>query len=191
MIISFEGIDGCGKTTQIKLLYEYLRKKYDVITTEEPTKNNIGLIIKKYLKENAQNWIMALLFAADRAVHYKEVLLPNINKIILCDRYIHSSLAYQPSVGLEEEWIKSLNRYFPNPDLVIYIDVMPETAIKRIKKRGSDFEEFEKLNLLRKVRENYLKMESNNFILIDGERSIKEIQKDIREVVDDFVRQRY
>ncbi len=191
MLITFEGIDGSGKTTQVKLLANWLRKKgLKVITTEEPTNNIIGREVKKLMKKESYSWIEAILFAADRALHCNNVIIPNNNKIVICDRYIHSTLAYQTAMGLSKKWIKCLNQNAPEPDLTFYLDIKPETAMNRVKRRNKRLIKYERIELLNKVRKNYLEMISKKFKLINGEKSIKEVHKLIIKEVDklDFMR---
>ncbi len=157
MLIVFEGIDGSGKTTYSKKLYLKLRELgYSSEWTAEPTDGPIGNIIRKALGGELEldARILALLFAADR-IHHNERMssLLKKGKIIISDRYIISSLAYQGS-ELPIDWIYSLNRWARMPDLVIYLDLEPEDAIKRLK----DKEKYHLLDKLRKIRKIYLKL---------------------------------
>lgn len=190
MLITFEGIDGSGKTTQVRLLRKWLLNQgQKVIVTEEPTKGKIGLLIEKYLKNpDADKYAEALLFAADRAEHTDKVIKPDLKKIVVCDRYTHSSIAYQSSAGLSRDWIKCLNKNNLEPDLTIYLDIKPETAIKRVKRRNLKTEKYEKLEMLKKVRTEYLRMKSKKFKVLDGEKSIKEIHEEIKRVINDIIR---
>ncbi len=184
MFITFEGIDGSGKTTQINLLKNWFEKKgYDVLITSEPTNEEVGKILRKRLKEKTHGWVEALLFAADRALHCEKTINPNLNKIVICDRYVHSSLAYQSAEGVDKEWIKCLNKMFPEPDIIIYIDIKPETAMKRIKSRKKETEKYEQENFLRKVRENYLSMKGGKFKVINGEKTVEDVHKEIISLV--------
>jgi len=191
MLITFEGIDGSGKSTQKRLLKKYLEslgKK--VILTEEPTNNPIGREVKKLLKKDTYTWIEAILFAADRALHYEEEIKNNQHRIIICDRYKHSTYAYQSAMGLDKKWLECLNSKVPEPDLTIYLDVTPETAIKRIHNRGVKTIKYEELELLRKVRKNYLSYKSKTFKIINSEKSIDNVAKEIQVIIKSVLAQR-
>lgn len=191
MLITFEGIDGSGKSTQTKLLKKYLISKgKKVILTEEPTNGTIGKELQKLMKNKAHTWVEAILFSADRAVHAEKTIIPNLNKIVICDRYTHSTLAYQTSMGLDKKWIECLNTNAPKPDITIYLDVKPETAIKRINKRAKQTIKYEKLETLKKVRNEYLKMKSNTFKIINGEKTIKEVHEEIKMIINAVLAQR-
>jgi dTMP kinase len=188
MLITFEGIDGAGKTTQSRLLKKWLEAQgHKVILTEEPTNNAIGKVLKKRMRMQTHSWIEAVLFAADRALHCEEVIIPGLDKIVICDRYIHSTLAYQTAMGLSKQWVKCLNKNAPEPDITIYLDVRLETAIKRISKRAKRTIKYETLGLLRKVRKAYLSMKSKKFKVVNGEKSITEVHQKIRSILNDIV----
>jgi len=188
MFITFEGIDGAGKTTHTRLLKKWLEAQgHKVMLTEEPTSNAIGRELKKLMRKNAHNWVEAILFAADRALHCQEVIIPNQDKIVICDRYTHSTLAYQTAMGLDNKWVACLNKNAPKPDLTIYLDIRPEVAIKRVNKRVKRTVKYEKIKLLKKVRNNYLAMKGKTFKIINSEKSIKEVHEEILSGLDDFV----
>ncbi len=186
MLIVFEGIDGSGKTTLAKLFYEYLKGKgYETMYEHEPTDSKIGKLIKEYLKEEVDEIRMktlASLFAADRYEHIKS-LKEKIEKkdiIIIMDRFYHSSLAYQ-SVLLPLEWILELNKFLPKPDYVFILDVDPEIAAERIKDRVEH--SFERVEFLKKVRENYLKLKDilkdERIIYLDATKSPKDLLEEV------------
>ena len=104
LFVALEGIDGSGKSTQLHLLKTALQKAgYDVITTSEPTKGKLGIILREYLSNpNSIPYADALLFAADRVEHYCEFIKPNIEKgkIVITDRYTASSIVYQGSMDV-------------------------------------------------------------------------------------------
>ncbi len=161
MLIVFEGIDGSGKTTHSKKLYLKLRELgYRSEWTTEPTEGPIGNIIRKSLEGELEldARILALLFAADR-VYHNELMDPLLKegKIVISDRYVLSSLAYQGS-ELPIDWIYSLNRWVKMPDFVIYLDLEPEIAIKRLKSK----EKYHSVDRLRKIRETYLELISKD-----------------------------
>ena len=191
VFICVEGLDGCGKTTQTKLLVERLKKKgYDAIYTAEPSRGNIGKLIKEYClhgETRVSSIVEALLFAADRFEHVEKEVIPALNegKLVVSDRYVYSSLAYQGADGLDLEWIEKINEHAIRPDLAVFIDVEPETVIQRLKPRKSVMEN---LGTQRKVREVYMKfVEKGELVKIDGNKSKQEVADDILTVVLGFL----
>jgi len=185
MLIAVEGIDGSGKTTVVRFLIEELRKRgYDVVAFKEPTDSEYGRRIRQILKERRVSPEEELeLFIKDREFDVQNNILPALKsgKIVIMDRYYYSTMAYQGALGLDVEMIRKLNEQFPKPDLVIILDVSPETALKRIKaKRRPD--RFEDLEYLRKVREIFLSLK-NNIVVVDAERNIEDVKRDVLKVV--------
>lgn len=183
-LICIEGLDASGKTTQARLLTDFLRSRgYKVLHTTEPTTSPIGRLIKERVLRGAVRpppVVEALLFAADRLQHVRDVIKPALNRgyIVISDRYVYSSLAYQGAAGLSLDWIRGINRFAPKPDLAIYLDVDPETAMKRIKRERTLMENLE---VQRGVRSIYLKLvESGELVLVDGERNVEEVFKDVK-----------
>jgi dTMP kinase len=191
VFICVEGLDGCGKTTQTKLLVERLEKKgYDTICTAEPSRGNIGKLIKKYClhgEKRVSSIVEALLFAADRFEHVEKEVIPALNegKLVVSDRYVYSSLAYQGAAGLDLEWIEKINEHAIRPHLAVFIDAEPETVIQRLKPRKSVMEN---LGTQQKVREVYVKFaEKGELVKIDGNNSKQEVADDILTVVLGFL----
>lgn len=181
--ICVEGLDGCGKTTQTKLLVRRLRRKrYDAIYTAEPSRGKIGKFIKRHClhgEKRVSSIIEALLFAADRFEHVEDVIVPAIGKgkIVVSDRYVYSSLAYQGTAGLDLEWIEKVNEHAIHPDLAFFIDVKPEIVVKRLKPKKSVMEN---LQTQQKVREVYMKfVENGELVKIDGNGSVQEVAESI------------
>ena len=181
--ICVEGLDGCGKTTQTKLLVRRLRRKrYDAIYTAEPSRGKIGKFIKRHClhgEKRVSSIIEALLFAADRFEHVEDVIVPAIGKgkIVVSDRYVYSSLAYQGAAGLDSEWIAKVNEHAIHPDLAFFIDVKPEIVVKRLKPKKSVMEN---LQTQQKVREVYMKfVENGELVKIDGNGSVQEVAESI------------
>ena len=190
VFICVEGLDGCGKTTQAKLLARRLRRRYDAIYTAEPSRRKIGRFIKKHclhIDKRGSCVVEALLFAADRFDHVENTVLPALNKgqIVVSDRYVYSSLAYQGATGLDLEWIEKINEHAVRPDLAIFIDVKPETVIQRLKPRKSVMENLE---TQRKVRDIYVKfVEKGELVRVDGNKSKSEVAADLEAVVQRFL----
>ena len=182
VLIAVEGIDGAGKTTIVKFLAEELKKRgYEVATFKEPTDSEWG---RKVRHEKLKPEEELELFLKDREWNVENNIIPALSsgKIVILDRYYYSTIAYQGARGISVELIKKLNERFPKPDLVIILDVSPETALKRIKDRGAP-DKFERMEFLRKVRENFLKLKDKNVIIIDAELDLDTVKKKVLEVV--------
>jgi dTMP kinase len=171
VFLCVEGLDGCGKTTQAKLLVAKLGKSHNAIYTAEPSCGKIGTFIREnclYGKRRLSSAVEALLFAADRADHVEHEILPALNdgKVVVCDRYVYSSLAYQGATGLSLDWIERINAHALLPDFAIFLDVNPETAMQRLKPKRSVMENLE---TQQKVREIYLKFVGKGELsIVDG-----------------------
>ncbi|MEM3700330.1 MAG: dTMP kinase [Candidatus Bathyarchaeia archaeon] len=189
--ICIEGLDGCGKTTQTKLLVRRLKRMgYAAVYTAEPSSGKIGQFIRRYCLHSGKRVsaiVEALLFAADRFEHVNNEIVPALNagKIVVSDRYVYSSLAYQGATGLDLQWIETINKHAFRPDLAIFIDVEPETAIKRLKSKKSVMEN---LGTQRKVRSIYLDfVEKGELIRVDGNKSKAEVAEAILKFVTNFL----
>jgi dTMP kinase len=194
-----EGIDGSGKSLQSKLLFDFLKRNgFDAVLTNEPTNGEIGTLLQnKYLKKVDLPLVDAFLFCADREEHLKSTIIPALNqgKIVISDRYYHSTLAYQQAQGLELKWLLELNKNFIKPDLTIILDVEPKTAIERIEidkdRKIEDRKKFEKLEFLKKVRKNFLDLpkilKDEKIVVIDGneekEKVFKAILNEIKKIL--------
>jgi dTMP kinase len=171
LFLVIEGLDGSGKTTQTHLLAQKLSKNYPVNLTAEPSRGKIGTFIRQcclYEDKRLPIEAEALLFAADRIEHLQKEIKPAIDegKIVICDRYTYSSLAYQGGAGLNLDWIKTINSRALQPDFAIFIDVPPEKVLERLQRKKSVMETLE---TQQKVREIYLKyVEKGELIPIDG-----------------------
>ncbi|MEM3612459.1 MAG: dTMP kinase [Candidatus Bathyarchaeia archaeon] len=190
--ICVEGLDGCGKTTQAKILVRKLRKiGYDAVYTAEPSRGKIGKFIKRYCLHGSKrisSIVEALLFAADRYEHVETEIIPALKdgKIVVSDRYLYSSLAYQGAAGLNLDWIRRINEHAIPPNLAIFIDVEPNTVIKRLKPKKSVMENLE---TQRKVREVYLKfVENGELVRVNGNKSKREVAKEILSTVLDHLK---
>ncbi|MBQ4601471.1 MAG: dTMP kinase [Clostridia bacterium] len=194
--IVFEGIDGSGKTTQIKLLHKALAERnIPVHITKEPTDDPMGKQLRKYLggKEKTDLRAIAALFAADRLHHIttEDGILDNLSRgnVVLCDRYYLSSYAYQ-SVDCDLDWIMALNREAANiarPDLHIFLDVPAEQSMGRVESRG-ETEIFEKLERQQQIRKNFFDLfdmldGKENVLIVDGTRAPEVIAEEIIEKV--------
>ncbi len=200
--ITIEGVEGAGKSTLLNALEKSLIDRgYKVITTKEPGGTALGSSIRslllnpKSLKINPVAELM--LFIADRAQHISEVIKPNLKKencIILCDRFIHSTLAYQGyGRDVDMETLNKINSLATNgiiPDLTILLDLNPEVGLSRVKKRADssknnideEWTRFEKEELLfhKKVQKGFKELSKSslyNFLVLDAEKDFYEIKE--------------
>lgn len=184
--IALEGPDGCGKSTQAKLLSEWLKSEgYDVEVTREPTENPIGGVLRNSLRGEIDLPLEAeaLLFACDRLLHISEVIRPGLDqgKIIVTERYVHSSLAYQTSRGLPREWVEEINKFAIDPDITIFLDVPSRVGFKRVGSSGKADVFEQDLELQKRVRETYKKLaEEENIPIIDGTESPKKVHEKVK-----------
>jgi dTMP kinase len=189
--IVIEGLDGSGKTTQARLLVQKLRSSHNAVYTTEPSRGKIGSFIREcclFEEKRLDSAAEALLFAADRIEHVRNEVVPALNKgfLVISDRYVYSSLAYQGSAGLSLEWIEAINRHALKPDLAIFIDVTPETVMQRLSRKKSVMETLE---IQRKVREVYLKFVANDALVrIDGEKPVAELSEALHSRVLHFLK---
>jgi len=191
VFIVFEGIDGSGKSTHIKALAKELKGRgYNVIQTSEPSKDRIGNFIRRYAERNDHRLTPeteALLFAADRFEHVMTVVEPALKRgrIVISDRYLYSSLAYQGAGGLDLDWIREMNRFAPKPDLGILLDLLPEFSLQRVERRKTVFEVSD---YLRKVRNIYLRLvEEGELVKVDADKPRKAVQEEIFSLVNELL----
>lgn len=203
--ITFEGGEGTGKTTLIeRLMVDLEISGYKAIKTREPGGSKISEQIRNVILSvnNVEMDYMteALLYAASRRQHLEEVIKPNLKKgnIVICDRYVDSSLAYQGYArGLGIERVYKINDYAIDgfyPDLTIYIDVAPEIGLGRIKKNNRDMDRLdrEQISFHEKVREGYLevsKMFPDRIKVVDGNDTLDNIYEEIKKIVFDSIKE--
>ncbi len=186
IFLVIEGLDGSGKTTQAQLLAEKLKAKYNVHLTAEPSHGKIGTFIREsclYENQRLPTEAEALMFAADRIEHMYSEIKPALDedKLVICDRYIYSSLAYQGNSGLSLDWIKTMNARALQPDICIFIDVPPEKVIERLQRKKSVMETLE---MQQKVREVYLKyVEKGELVKVDGDKPVEQVAEDLYKTV--------
>jgi len=199
--IVFEGPDGSGKSTQSELLYKKLSADgYSCVKTEEPGGTLEGEKIRDLLLNPVFNLCPKaelFLFLADRSEHVNRIIYPELNdgKIVICSRYIYSTLVYQGFARkiVEIEFLKKINMFAVNdivPNIVFYLDIIPEKGLSKAKKntfkkyyfQGGDRIEMEGISFQHRVREGYLSLASQYssiFTLIKCDRSIQEINNNI------------
>ncbi len=182
--VAIEGIDGSGKSTVISHLAGILPRVY---ATREPSGGPIGRLIKEWALRGGSSdpHVDALLFAADRIEHYRREIQPKIreNFLVITERYIESSIAYQGAAGVFIEFVKYINSLVPRPDLTIILDVDPEIAIARIARRGG-VEKFEHVSFLRRVREIYLRRAAEEgYPVADASRPPEAVAREVAEII--------
>lgn len=191
LLISVEGIDGSGKSTLAHFLYNTYKSHYSCILTKEPGATNLGKKLRKLLQEQEtplDPYAEFLLFAADRAQHYREVIKPALenNMIIITDRMADSSLVYQGyGRGVDKAMIATINRWVLRdikPDVTVYVRVTAETAFERIIARNEQLTAFEKekSDFFERLIHGFDQLYYNrsDIIIIPGNRTIEEIAQD-------------
>lgn len=197
--ITFEGIEGSGKSTQIQLLKEYLEEKgLDVLLTREPGGTKIGRKIRRLLldpeNENMDYKTEILLYAADRAQHVKEMIKPALaeGKVVISDRFIDSNLAYQAvGRGLDYDRVYQINSWVIDscwPDLTFILDIDIKEGLKRARSLSEDQIgdrlEREVDSFHQRVRRAYLEMaDQQRFALVNAGRGKDEVQKEIQNII--------
>lgn len=198
MLITFEGIEGCGKSTQVDLLFDYLtRKGYNVIKTREPGGTVFGEALRDVaLQKNIDVFPLSelLTIMAIRAQHVEELIMPALQDrtIVLCDRFVDASYAYQGyGRGIDLGIIETLNRLVTKgirPNLTVLIDCAAGLGLKRKAKDHRSLDRFEKesLSFHRKIRNAYLKLadeDQRRFFVVDGKSKIGDVHRLIKEKV--------
>lgn len=203
MFITFEGADGCGKSTQLNLLKDYLTNKgFNIIVTREPGAKGLGEEIRKLLL-HYDGYISpkceAFMFLADRAQHIDTIIKPAVEKgeIVLCDRHTDSTIAYQGYGRGEDisklEYLNNLATSNFTPDLTLVYDVDIETAIQR---RGDDRDRMEQAgkDFQIKVQNGYrslAKLYPDRIKIIDAKYSIEDVFEQTKQIVEQLLKKRY
>jgi dTMP kinase len=209
LLIVFEGVEGSGKTTQLKLCSEWLQKidinssleifndKMPLVVTREPGGTQLGQSLRKLLLQGDSSAIQdraeLLLYAADRAQHVEEILKPQLAKgaIILCDRYTDSTVAYQGyGRGLDLTLIQQLNQIATNgleSHLTLWLDIDPEIGLQRVRQRGlADRIEQADLAFHQRVQQGFTQLAASypqRIVRIDASKSEEEVHLAIQTVV--------
>lgn len=200
--ITFEGVEGCGKSTQARVLYRHLKKEgIDSLLTYEPGGTPPGEKIRRLLKNNTKANISSetelLLFLASRAQLVKNVIRPNLEKgvTVVCDRYSESTVAYQGyGLGLSLSTIATLNTFVTDglrPDLIVLLDIDPKDGLQRKGQAGGDRIEKREIAFHRRVRKGYLQMaaaEPERWLVIDGSQKRRDIERAIWARLERFIK---
>ncbi len=196
MFIAIEGIDGVGKSTVITMLRSRLEGNgYRVHVTAEPSQSPIGKLIRDWLLKPGSNVahpsIFALLFVADRVQHYYGEVKPMLDRgyVVITERYMESTLAYQGAMGLPLDWLMELHRFVPKPDLTIILDAPVNTVINRLRSRR-ELEVFEvDVGFLSRVREVLLERASlSNYPVVNADRDLEVIVDDVYGLITNALR---
>jgi dTMP kinase len=181
--VTFEGIDGSGKSTISKLVYKKLKSEgYDVVLTFEPTDTWIGKQVQECIETDADPFVTAFTFVADRILHSRQIQKwLDEDKVVLCDRYAESTYAYQGAQLVDEvenpiRWLKELSKgRILVPDRTFVFVISPKESLARIQNRGKLIP-FERLSFLEKVHKNYLKLAvGKRFMRLDATKQIDEL----------------
>ena len=189
MFVTFEGIEGCGKTTQAKLLCEALVDRgYSVVFTREPGGTPAAEELRSFLlkprEERFPPFAELSVYEAARAFHVENLIKPSLKEgaVVICDRFIDSTLAYQGyGRGIDLSLVERLNQEATGglkPDLTVLIDLPVEEAFKRISERRKDRMESESLKFHQRVREGFLEIarrEPERFLIVDGRKEVEEL----------------
>ncbi|MGC9503248.1 dTMP kinase [Baaleninema sp.] len=200
LFVVFEGIEGCGKTTQLQRTCNWLRSRVaaSVVVTREPGGTELGQQLRRVLLEVREGESIGdraelLLYAADRAQHVEQYIKPQLasGAIVLCDRYTDSTVAYQGyGRQLNRELIDRLNHIATGglePDLTLWLDVEPEIGLDRARQRGeANRLEREALDFHRRVRQGYAELAQqypHRIVRIDGTRSPDQVEQKIQQIL--------
>lgn len=199
IFVVFDGIDGCGKSTQLSKLHDYLFKKdkrIRILSTREPTYGRYGKQVRAMLIANEDPYsdsdILLNLYVKDREDHLENTVKPFLLKrddnvsVVLSDRYYYSTIVYQHVQGVDLKKVVELNKDFRSPDLALILDLNPEIALKRIADERTT-EKFEQLEFLKKLRQNFLKLKDilqDNIRYIDSSGTEQETFEKIKKEID-------
>ena len=186
LLIVFEGIDGCGKSTQLRMLAERLRVRgANVVETKEPTNGPVG----KRIREMAQSGNAVApeeelaWFIEDRREHVRDKLEPELAKgsIILCDRYWLSTVAYQGARGFAtDEIMRNSEAEFPIPDLALIFEITADEGLARVNARGGVSEPvFEEIEFQKKVEKNFAALERGWIVRVNARPAVEVIHDDV------------
>ncbi|MEM2841911.1 MAG: dTMP kinase [Thermoproteota archaeon] len=191
--IAFEGIDGAGKTSISSKVFMRLREEgVPCHYTYEPTNSRIGSYIRLHISREGSlpPSFEALLYAADRVQHYYGEIHDYISKgyIVISDRYVHSSIAYQGTASGDVDWVSVLNKTVPAPDLAIYLKISPRLALLR--KSGKRRTVYEREGFLRKVVKVYDELANKGLLtVVDASKPFDNVFKESYAIVKNFIKE--
>lgn len=187
VIVIFEGLDNCGKTTLVRMLHDYYSDKGIETEVSKEFGTNIGKEIKAMAEAKTLDPILkGYLFAADRYIRMRNISKEDMeSKILFFDRYVPSALAYRMAEGVDKDWVTNLNSVFPKADIGFYIDITPEESIER--NTDTKFNIKASAEHLAKVRESYISiLKENNLIPINGMQPIENIFQEVVHILEDY-----
>lgn len=187
MLVIFEGLDNCGKTTLVQMIKDYYSKLGIDAEVSKEFETNIGKELKNMAKAGTLDPILkAYLFATDRYIRMKNITEDDLkNKIMLFDRYVPSALAYRMAEGIDKNWVTNINSVFPKADIGFFIDITPEESVNR--NTDSKFNIILTPEHLGRVRDAYLSiLDENNLIYINGMQSIENIFVEVLGKIEEF-----
>ena len=187
MLVIFEGLDNCGKTTLVQMIKAYYLKLGIDAEISKEFETNIGKKLKKMAKEGTLDLILkAYLFATDRYIRMKNIDQEDLkNKIMLFDRYVPSALAYRMAEGVDKNWVTNINSVFPKADIGFFIDITPNESVNR--NTDAKFNIKATPEHLGKVRIAYLSiLDENNLIYINGMQPIENIFGEVIDKIEEF-----
>lgn len=197
VLITFEGVEGSGKSTQIRRLERWLRREgHRPETTREPDGTALGVAVRRLFERGPRPLAETFLFMAARHEHVLEKLRPwlRAGRVVLCDRYTDATLAYQGyGRGVDPELIRELNVQATGgvlPDLTLLFDLDPAIGFRRIAGRRRDRFEREKLAFHRRVRRGYLEImraEPKRVRRLDASRAPAAVERQVRAIVGEFL----
>ena len=187
MLVIFEGLDNCGKTTLAQMIKDYYSKLGIDAEVSKEFETNIGKELKNMAKVGTLDPILKpYLFATDRYIRMKNITQDDLkNKIMLFDRYVPSALAYRMAEGVDKNWVTNINSVFPKADIGFFIDITPEESVNR--NTDSKFNIISTPEHLGRVRDAYLSiLDENNLIYINGMQSIENIFVEVLGKIEEF-----
>jgi dTMP kinase len=193
--IVFEGADGAGKSSLCRRISEELSSKgLETVLTAEPTHEGIGAFIRSGDAGSISQRTEALLFVADRNDHTEKIKkMVSEGKVVLCDRYFASTVAYQSAKldgdSSDREWLIEINRQFiAEPDATILLDIDPKVGMNRVGVRGEEISKFERLDFQNQVRENYLRLAKEfGFSVVDASKTQDEVFAEAMGIVEKVI----
>ena len=198
VLVTFEGVEGSGKTTQMLRLARWLKRQgYPVEQTREPDGTPFGAAVRRLFEHDVPPLTQTFLFLAARHQHVVERIRPALRarRVVLCDRYTDATVAYQGHAGrLEPELIRELNLRATGgvlPDLTLLFDLDPSVGLRRIGRRHRDHFERQALAFHRRVRRGYLEIqraEPKRVRVVDAGRSPDAVAADVQAIVGEFLR---
>ncbi len=197
ILITFCGLDGCGKTTMMKKVIADLEKEYDILVTKQPTDAvRNSEIFRTYMDSPNHDKFdyrsLSLLAASDRIQHSNKVIEPVLKegKIVISDRYFYSCLANLRARGyIKDKWIYEISKLIIKPDIAFFFDVPVKTAVARVRKRPDEKDRYIDMELQYKLREEYIAIcKANNGVLVNTELSEEESYEIVKNALERIIK---